>query len=146
VCEQLRGLSHELRPLSRDRGGLLPALRLLAQGFQKRAGTTVVVTGEAGGMLCKPAELAIYRGLQEAVTNGRRHARASTVWIEIELSASTVSCTVRDDGAGFKMPVNESEVGLGLFGIHERLLSLHGSFVIKSAPDEGTELKMEIPL
>ena len=146
ICEQLRELSHELRPLSLDRWGLLPALRLLAKGFQKRTGTTVVVTGETGGVLCKAAELAIYRGVQEALTNVRRHAKASTVWIEITLSASAVCCTVRDDGAGFRMPVNESEVGLGLFGIHERLLSLKGSFVIKSAPGGGTELKMEIPL
>src|SRR5690606_23947824 len=146
VCEQLRGLSHELRPLSLDRWGLLPALRLLAKGFQKRTGATVVVTGETGGVLCKAAELAIYRGVQEALTNVRRHAKASTVWIEVELTASSVCCTVRDDGAGFRMPVKESEVGLGLFGIHERLLSLKGSFVIKSAPGEGTELKMEIPL
>src|SRR5690606_4374868 len=66
VCEQLRGLSHELRPLSLDRWGLPPALRLRAKGFQKRTGAVMMVTGETGGFLCKAAELAIYRGVQEA--------------------------------------------------------------------------------
>lgn len=146
VCEQLRQLSHELRPLSLDRWGLLPALRLLAKGFEKRAGVTVVVTGETGGRLCKAAELAIYRGVQEALTNVRRHARASEVLIDVELSGDSVTCVVKDNGTGFSVPIEKSEEGLGLFGIHERLLSLRGSFVIKSALGQGTELKMEIPL
>src|SRR5690606_14546761 len=117
VCEQLRGLSHELRPLSLDRWGLLPALRLLAKGFQKRTGITVILSGGAAERLGKAAELAIYRGVQEALTNVKRHAKANNVWIEVELTSSSVCCIVRDDGCGFRKSLQESEAGLGLFGI-----------------------------
>lgn len=149
VCDQIRGLSHELHPMVLERHGLLPALRQLARGISKRSGLDVQVTGEAAD-LAPPVEAAIYRVVQEALANVVRHAKASRVDIRLRLTEDNVFCSVRDDGIGYRSADKGSqdgyEMGLGLVGIFERIDALGGECHILSDGLNGMELKMGIPL
>jgi two-component system, NarL family, sensor histidine kinase UhpB len=149
IEEELRRLSHELRPTILDDLGLLPALEFLADRVAKRSGLAVTVRGEAGDRLTPPAETALYRSVQEALTNVMRHAHATRVDVEIRRGEDAIQCSVRDDGAGFDVPTalsRRGQRGLGLTGIRERAGALGGTLVIQSAPGKGTELVIAIPV
>lgn len=147
VREQLRHLSHELRPPILDQLGLLPALQFLGDGFRKRAQLAVTVSGSVSGRFAQPLETAIYRGAQEALNNIVRHARATSVQIRVWTRKGTIHCTIKDDGIGFDpLSADGRPRGLGLLGIQERVGALHGSLEIKSAPGKGTQLHLSIPL
>jgi len=149
VSEQIRGLSHELRPMVLERHGLLPALYQLAGGVKKRSGLNVRVIGEVSG-LSLAIDVCIYRVVQEALANVVRHAGASNVEIKLWKAQDKVHCTVRDDGVGYR-PTGQSseeryELGLGLVGIYERIESLGGDCHILSDGRKGMELQLGIPL
>jgi signal transduction histidine kinase len=148
VREQLRRLSHELRPPILDRLGLLPALEFLADGYRKRAGLVVTLSGSLAERLPPMVETALYRAVQEAFNNVTRHAQARHVHIRVGLEGRNVSCSIRDDGVGFDPTAAGSEGthGLGLLGIQERVASLDGRFSMDSTPGAGTELRLSIPL
>jgi PAS domain S-box-containing protein len=149
VQEELRRLSHELRPTILDDLGLLPALEFLADRVSKRSGLVITVKGSTEGRLMPPVETAFYRSVQEALTNAVRHAQAKRVQVEIRRMEGAVRCSVRDDGVGFgvsTMLSRRGERGLGLIGIRERADALGGTLAIKSAPGQGTELLIAIPL
>ncbi|TMI78621.1 MAG: PAS domain S-box protein [Bacillati bacterium ANGP1] len=149
VQEELRRLSHELRPTILDDLGLLPALEFLADRVAKRSGLVITVQGSTEGRLAPPVETAFYRSVQEALTNTVRHAQATRVDVEIRRAEGTVRCSVRDDGIGFGVSTvlsRRGERGLGLIGIRERADALGGTLAIKSAQGQGTELLIAIPL
>ncbi|HLW81940.1 MAG TPA: sensor histidine kinase [Candidatus Acidoferrales bacterium] len=148
IEQQLRNFSHELRPTVLDDYGLLPALQSLAERFSKRFGTPVSVDGKAMPRLTKSTEAAIYRVAQEALNNVARHAKASRVHIRLWMSPGELHCRIRDDGVGFDPAAlpRASKNALGLLGIRERLNVLGGSLEIQSAPQQGTELKILVPL
>lgn len=151
VREQLRQLSHELRPPILDQLGLLPALQFLADGFRKRSGLDVTIKNRTDnrGRFPPPIETALYRAVQEALNNVGRHAKAKRTEISVWNTKWTVYCVVKDDGRGFTPSAPGTDAaprGLGLLGIQERVHSLHGSFKLESAPGAGTELAISIPL
>ena len=147
VEQQLRNFSHELRPTVLDDYGLLPALQTLAEKFSKRFATPVSVDGKLGPRLTKSVEAAMYRVAQEALNNVARHAKASRVNIRLWRSPGEFHCSIRDDGVGFDPAVVKgSRNALGLLGMRERLNVLGGTLQIESAPQQGTELKILIPV
>ena len=149
IEEQLRRLSHELRPTVLDDLGLVPALEFLAGGVSKRAGIAVTVEGSTGGRLRPGIETALYRIAQEALTNVTKHARATCASIRLGRQGELLRCSVRDDGIGFDLPslqARRGAQGLGLIGIRERVGALGGSLEISSAPGQGTDLAITIPL
>ena len=95
-------------------------------------------------------ETALYRVVQEALTNVARHAQASRVCLRLERKESAVIAFIEDDGQGFDIEKLEDreapERGAGLLGIRERAASLGGSLSIRSRPGQGTRLTVEIPL
>jgi len=150
---QLRRLSHELRPPMLDLLGLVPALQFLAQGVTQRSGIEVVVQGSTPGRLSPLVEISLYRSVQEALTNVTKHAKASSVTVQVQRQKSEtnamVVCSVKDDGVGFEIqPLSGEEPGhgLGLLGIRERIKAVAGSMELKSAPGLGTELCIQVPL
>lgn len=149
VREQLRTLSHELRPLILDQLGLIPALKLLANGVKERAGLEVdIISGDLLGRMSQQVETLMYRVVQEALTNVSRHAMADTVEIRVWVEKGSLKCSVSDDGIGFD---SESETvkqsqGIGLLGMKERVAALGGNFSVKSSVGKGTVLISEIPL
>jgi signal transduction histidine kinase len=146
---QLRRLSHELRPTILDDLGLLPALEFLAEGVSKRSGVPIAVEGERSGRLAPPIETALYRAVQEALTNAAKHAQAKSMTVRVKREEKSVSCSVRDDGVGFDtsaMLARKGNRGLGLLGIRERVATLGGSVQIKSQPGQGAEITITVPV
>jgi PAS domain S-box-containing protein len=149
VAEQLRHLSHELRPIILDDLGLVPALEFLAQGVSKRTGLAVAIDASLAGRLAPSVQTALYRILQETLTNVGKHAQARHVSVRLHQDARTISCSIGDDGIGFDHSAacqNSDKAGLGLIGIRERIAALGGTLSIVSAPGLGTTLAMTIPL
>jgi PAS domain S-box-containing protein len=149
VDEQLRRLSHELRPTILDDLGLLPALEFLVEGVAKRTGLAITAKGPTDGRLPPPVETALYRVVQEALTNVTKHAQAQNVMIELRREDRTISVSIHDDGIGFEVPAvlaKRGQRGLGLIGIRERLHALGGTLQIDSQPGQGTELIVAVPL
>ena len=101
----------------------------------------------AGTRLRPDAELALYRIVQEALTNVVRHAGARKARITLERSEDRMVVTIEDDGRGFE-PRQSTDVGgrgLGLVGMAERARFLGGRFGIESANGEGTRVIVEVP-
>jgi signal transduction histidine kinase len=148
VREQIRRLSHELRPLILDQLGLVPALKFLADGVQKRSSLQVKVNGDTAGRLSQNMETVLYRTVQEALNNVMRHAQATQVDVKVWVDGQLIHCNVRDNGVGFVVPEEKKRLfkGLGLLGIHERIAALHGECKLTSSPGAGTELQVVIPL
>ena len=148
VEEQIRQLSHELRPTILDDLGLLPALRFLGEGVSQRTGVAVTIDASPADRLPHPLEVALYRIVQEALTNAVRHAHASRVRVDFRVDAGWVRCSIRDDGVGMsgRAPTSPHANGIGLAGIRDRVASFRGTVEIESAPAEGTELRVSIPL
>ncbi|OLC31697.1 MAG: hypothetical protein AUH31_02130 [Armatimonadetes bacterium 13_1_40CM_64_14] len=148
VEEELRRLSHELRPTVLDDLGLVPALEFLAGRVGKRNGVAIAVQGEIDERLPAPVETALYRSVQEALTNVVRHAQAAHVQVTLRRVDRTVQCTIQDDGVGFDtraVQARRGDRGLGLIGIRERAGALGGTLMIRSVPGQGTTILIEIP-
>lgn len=144
---QLRRLARELRPTILDDLGLGPAVEWLAQGVAARAGFQVRVEA-AVGRLAPAVETALYRIVQEALSNVARHARASRVVVDLRLTPEGAAASIRDDGQGLDVEgvlAQRGERGLGLIGMRERVEGLGGRFRIRSGPGEGTEVLAIIP-
>lgn len=150
IEERLRRLSHELRPTILDDLGLRPALEFLAEGFSARTGIAIRVEGTTKGRVDPVIETAIYRVVQEALTNIARHSSAGDATIELTHEHERLRCTIRDDGVGFDTklvrPGDGGHRGLGLLGIRERLDALGGRMQIRSTPAAGTELSVAVPI
>lgn len=147
VCDQLRGLSHELRPLMLEHSGLVPALHTLAESVHRRSGLHIVVRDEPVAL--PPAvEIALYRVVQEALSNVVRHARATEVEIALWVEGLRVYCAVSDNGEGMARSAVglRASYGLGLVGIYERVAALRGDCRIVCGEHGGTTLEVEIPL
>ena len=139
-----------LRPSLLDDLGLVPALRSLTNSLEDTDGIITIFTvyGEEK-RLTDENELSLFRILQEALNNVRKHAEASEVQVVTEFNGGGIKLMVHDNGKGFKLPRNiESLPGngkLGLMGIQERVLLLGGSMEINSGPGKGTTLLIGIP-
>lgn len=147
VYDQLRTLSHDLRPMVLDQLGLGPALRHLANGMSKRTGLRIEVEGELHEQLDDLLEIAIYRGVQEALNNAGKYSGATCVRIVLRESDNEVICTVEDDGNGFDVDkIDGVDVdGIGLVCVRERLRGLDGKMQLQSAPGHGTTISMHVP-
>lgn len=149
IEEQLRRLSHELRPTILDDLGLLPALEFLADGISQRAGFPITVGGPKDGRLPFSIETALYRIVQEALTNAARHARATHASVQLVREPRMILCSIKDNGIGFdaaSVMRMKGRCGLGLVGIRDRLEVLRGALQVNSEPGTGTELLIRIPL
>lgn len=149
VEEQLRRLSHELRPTILDDLGLVPALRFLADGVAKRSRLSIKVESDLAGRPVPSVETAVYRIIQEALNNVTKHAQAKTVRIKLNRDGRSLQCSIQDDGRGFDVPAilaRKGQKGLGLIGIRERLNAVGGTLQLRSEPGRSTELLVSIPL
>ena len=148
VEKHLRRYSHELRPTILDDLGWIPAIRFLADGVSKRANLPIHIDATVSGRLPTATETTIYRIVQEALTNAVKHANASNVWIRAWREDFTQCCTIRDDGAGFKVRRGQGtpRKGLGLVAMRERVSAIGGTLQIESPPGHGTEISIRLPL
>lgn len=145
ATSRLRDLARHLRPPTLDQLGLDSALRQLAHDVESRSGMQVVVQTDAmAGRLPTAVETAFYRIAQEALTNVARHSQAARVDVHVAHCDGRMWLRVADDGIGFQVDAVTS--GLGLLGIRERVAMLAGHTRVVSAPGQGTQLVVEVPL
>jgi signal transduction histidine kinase len=143
----LHRLAMNLRPVTLDRVGLIPALQQYIDTYQKQTGVQVdLVTVDLGDeRFSADFETALYRVVQEALTNVARHARATHVGVIIQRREDKASLIVEDDGTGFSVHEALQSGRLGLVGMRERADMLGGKLVIESAPGQGCTLYLELP-
>jgi two-component system, NarL family, sensor histidine kinase UhpB len=147
----IRNLSIDLRPSALDDLGLLPALRWYIKEYQQKCQIEVeFAANNFKERLPSEIETAVYRIVQEALTNTAKYASASKVRISVVEDDDSVSATISDNGQGFdaqtilKLPWQER--GLGLAGMHERAALLDGSLSITTEPGGGTTIEARLPL
>jgi signal transduction histidine kinase len=148
VEKQLRRYSHELRPTVLDDLGWIPAIRFLAEGVSKRANLSIQIKTTIAGRLPGPTEIALYRIVQEALTNAAKHSKASQVWIRISRKNRIFCCSIEDDGVGFDVKAVETDYkrrGLGLIGMQERLNAIGGTLSVDSELGRGTKILIRLP-
>lgn len=143
-----RRISADLRPLVLDDLGLGAAAEWLAQGVQDRSGLKCALQIEPAFVdLGEPHASALFRIMQESLTNVTRHARAQHVAVRLERAGRDALLTVSDDGIGMQRGAQPNKRGsFGLRGINERVLILGGEVNIESAPGRGTKVVARIPL
>ena len=142
----VRRLTVELRPPALDDFGLAAALERLAGVVAERSGLDIDVNvGVPPGTLPPEHETAIYRVVQEALTNVVKHASARSISIVVTTAEGMVRAVIEDDGAGFTFGDVRTEA-LGLVGMRERALLLGGRFDVESSPGAGTTIVAEMPL
>ncbi len=148
VETQLRRYSHELRPRILDDLGWMPAVRFLAEGVSKRYGIPIEVKTTFTGRLPRAAETALYRTVQEALTNVSKHAKAKSVSVRAWAEGGEVRCAIEDDGIGFDVRAARPDKhrGLGLIGMQERLNAVGGTLSIISARERGTTVSIRLPM
>ncbi len=148
AARQLQQLASALRPPALDQLGLKAALTALVNDFAVRAGLDVTIKTEAvdgGDRLPAAVELALYRIVQEALTNVGRHAEARRVDVGLNVTPDHASVTVIDDGRGFDRQ-HLTRRTLGLLGMQERATTLGGTVDVQSAPGAGTRIVVNIPV
>jgi signal transduction histidine kinase len=141
---QVRDVSNLLRPSVLDDLGLVAALRALADDVTTR--TNIAVTLDLEGFTRRPTadvEVAVYRVIQEALTNVARHARATRAHVRIHDDPGQLSVVVDDDGAGVAAGATSH---LGWLGMRERVTALGGQLDIGAAPSGGVRIAARIPV
>ena len=146
----IRSVTNDLRPSLLDDLGLLPALRSLVAEFGERSGMRVGLAAPATlPVLSEQAELALFRALQEALSNVLRHAEARSVDVGISVSGDGVLLEVRDDGRGLTSDATPERLEhgghMGLTGMRERIGALGGTVRFRGEPGAGTLLEVLVP-
>jgi two-component system, NarL family, sensor histidine kinase DevS len=146
TLQDVRRLAVELRPSALDDFGLVAALERLTASFTEQSGIVVdFQTSLADERLSDEVETALYRIVQEALTNVVKHARARHVSILLARTSGAIKAVVEDDGQGFD-PAEESLDGFGLVGMRERLALLGGRLEVESGGEGGTTIAAEVPI
>jgi len=150
--KELRRIIYNLRPMSLDDLGLTATIEKHLEGFEEATGIRTSFR-----MLGQPAEIkslvqiALFRVVQEALNNVRRHASAGRVMVKVEFTDDYVSLLIADDGTGFDVEEyralrDNEERGFGLVGMRERVELLQGYMEVSSQKGKGTSVFVKIPL
>jgi signal transduction histidine kinase len=146
----IRSVTETLRPAVLDELGLMPALRSLITDFTNRSGINVSADlPTEHWRLGKDVELALYRSLQESLTNALRHAQATALRVSLTHSAGTVTLTVNDNGVGMREEPSllsfERNGQRGLTGMHDRVSALGGTLAVAGSRDGGVQVQVSLP-
>jgi signal transduction histidine kinase len=146
ALQDVRRLAVELRPAVLDDFGLVPALERLIDAFDEQSDVRVDFHSALGETrLPSGVETALYRVVQESLTNIVKHAGARSISVSLVRRESGVAAVVEDDGVGFDRRTVGDE-GIGLLGMRERLALLDGRLEVESRPGAGTTVVAEVPL
>jgi signal transduction histidine kinase len=146
TLQDVRRLAVELRPKVLDDFGLVPALERLTESFAEQTGITVDL--EAGAItdrLPGEVETAVYRIVQEALTNVVKHSHAQRVSVLVTRSDGRIKAVIEDDGRGFDPQAGTGD-GIGLIGMRERIELLDGTLAVESSETSGTTVALEVPV
>ncbi|WP_347862035.1 PAS domain S-box protein [Salimicrobium sp. PL1-032A] len=143
IIQKVRDMSWELRPSTLDELGLLPAIRSFLNRYRDSYGLQSLLHATLKTRLDPEVETAIYRIVQEAMTNVRKYAGVEQVEVRIEEELDYVFVAVRDEGKGFDKRTMEK--GVGTFSMEERARSIGGELTIYANPGEGTSVIATFP-
>lgn len=148
TLDEVRRLARGMRPSVLDDLGLLPALERLVDDTAEAQGLQIELKAESlrAGRMSEALETALYRIIQESLTNICKYAAASRVELSIARHDHDVEATIADNGQGFSIAGSRSNKSLGLASIRERAAILGGVAEISSAPQQGTTIRVTIPL
>jgi signal transduction histidine kinase len=148
TLDDVHNLALELRPSVLDDLGLAAALERYVNDYSKRSPVDIdlVIIGFEGERLPPSVETALYRIVQEGLTNVTRHSQAKTVSVLLEHNNNRVRAIIEDDGVGFNPQLTMNGDRLGLYGMRERAELLNGELIIETKEDQGTTIFVELPL
>jgi len=147
IIRTVRKIATDLRPGILDELGVVAAIKWMARNFQSRTKIICNVAVLGTDNISGPARgTAIFRIVQEALTNVMRHAAASQVNVILEKRDETLRVEVRDNGIGIKEERVFDSKSLGLIGIRERVLLLGGDAIITGKQGEGTVVRVTLPM
>lgn len=144
---EVRRSVEALRPAALDGVALPEALARLVDDLRRASGVTIHVEGQGVGTLAPAAEVSVYRVIQEALTNVRKHAQARNVWLRTEWGPVWFSASVRDDGRGApSQPISSMPAaGFGVSGMRERAAAVGGTLEVQTAPGTGFCVTLRVP-
>lgn len=146
TMDSVRRISAELRPGILDELGLRAAVEWATEEFQGRTGTKCQLDLPPDDIVIdREVATALFRILQETLTNVARHANATRVSVRLGKADDGVTLEVRDNGKGISQEQVSADRSLGILGMRERAILLGGEFAISGAPGEGTTMKVRIP-
>jgi signal transduction histidine kinase len=151
TLEDVHHLATELRPSLLDDLGLVAAIRKYTREYSAKMSIKVDshISGLGGERLPSEIEVAVFRIIQEALTNVAKYAEAKNVSVILRYQDSTLMAIIEDDGKGFdvnEVTASANEKRLGLFGMYERASLIGGKLTIESQPGAGTTIFLEVPL
>jgi signal transduction histidine kinase len=151
TLELARDLALDLRPAMLDDLGLAAALRWTVDRYERRTGQKLHCQINLAGLNLSPElEIALYRLINEALTNVARHAAAGQVWVYLGVEKGRLLARVKDNGRGFDLAAWQqspaASTSLGLISMRERAALLGGELTIASKPGRGTTVEARFPL
>ncbi|WP_147533066.1 sensor histidine kinase [Bacillus marasmi] len=144
LIEQVREISWELRPALLDDLGLIPAIRSFITKFNENYQLVIHFDYTLNHVLENHIELAIYRIIQEALTNIRKYAHVKEAWLSVTELPSSVQVIIVDHGKGFNP--QEQTKGVGMLSMEERVRAVGGIFQYQTLIGKGTKIIVDIPL
>lgn len=147
ALSEVRRIIYDLRPMALDDLGLVPTLRKYLSTIEEYNPTSIIHFQSYGEeqRLHTNFEVAIFRLIQESLTNGLKHGKFKEAWVKVEWLKQKINIIVKDNGVGFDPNVAKDK-SFGLIGMRERVDLLEGSMKIISSPGNGTTLLFSIPI
>lgn len=147
ALSEVRRIIYDLRPMALDDLGLVPTLKKYLMTIEEyNMGCKIHFNSHGEQRRLLPNyEVAIFRLIQESVTNATKHGKCQTIWVEVEWFKNKVTVTVKDNGIGFDQRLVRDS-SFGLLGMQERVDLLKGEMIVKSSPGKGTTMMFRIPL
>jgi two-component system, NarL family, sensor histidine kinase DegS len=145
--KEVRRIIYDLRPMALDDLGLVPTLDKYLRNVKERSGKTVELhaLGQSRRFPTK-MEIAIFRLIQESVSNAVKHSDANLIEVKLEFTQKFISLYIRDDGKGFDMSKPAKSNSFGMMGMRERVELLEGTLKVKSRLNYGTSVYIQIPI
>jgi signal transduction histidine kinase len=148
----VRTRAYLLHPPLLDQAGLVSAVRWFVEGFTKRSGIHVVMILGDIGRLPRAIETALFRVVQESLTNVHRHASSTSVVMRLTTRGDTIALEIQDEGRGLADDRSQEHgrpspqaMGVGIQGMRERITQLNGTFDIQFTK-KGTTVRVSVPL
>lgn len=148
--QDVRKIIYDLRPMSLDDLGLIPTVERLVTQYNETSDTFVEFKFFGKKVKLLPiVEVAVFRVIQEALNNIKKHSQATNALIKIEFIDNSINLVIRDNGIGFSkdsLKKADEDYGYGLMSMEERVTLLNGKFEINSSPGNGTKIMVTIPI
>ncbi len=146
TCMEVRNISHNMMPNALIKSGLIPAIEELARSINSARQLSVEFKTNVTGSLGKSLDISVYRILQEILNNMIRHAKASSIKINVHREGNSLEISVQDNGVGFQPEILKDSKGMGWKSIFSRVSMLDGTIQLDSKLKEGTYVFIKLRL